>query len=147
MAIPGNSRKGNFSKAIIKRQFQAMQFQAITCNAIPGMGILGNPRQSYSRHGNCRQFQPTQFQGIPGKKISNNSWQKIRYKKIPDNSRQEILGKALPSNSSQGNSSKFITKQFQARNLHAIPENTISGFVILRMSKYKNFRKVNSRQF
>ena len=124
MAIPGNSRKSNFSKAIIKRQFHSRQLKAITRNAISEIAILGNPRQSNSRHGNFRQFQPRQFQDIPGKAISGIPGKVIQYKKIPDSSRQAISGKAVPSIFSQGNFSQFEGRLFQAKKLRAIPENT-----------------------
>ena len=119
MAIPGNSNKDNFSKAIIKK-------------AIPGKAISGNYMQCNSRNGyvgqsKAKQFQPRQFQNIPGKAISGNSEKVIWYKEIPENSRQEILEMEFSSNSSQGNFSHFEARHFQARKLRAIPENIISG--------------------
>ena len=80
MAITDNSRKGNFSNKIIKK-------------AIPGKAISGNYMQcnfwnKYLRQSKAKQFQPRQFQDIPGKAISDNSRQ----------FQAKILGKAFPSN-------------------------------------------------
>ena len=73
MAIPGNSKKDNFSKAIIKEVIPGKEISGNYMHYNLGTGILGNPRQSNSRHGNCRPFQLRQFQDIEGNTISGNS--------------------------------------------------------------------------
>ena len=67
MEIPGNSRKGNFSKASIKK--------AIPDKEISGNYMELNSRNGYYRHCKAKQFQTWQLQTIPDKAIPRYSRQ------------------------------------------------------------------------